>query len=533
MRRRGQLNIKRVVVIVALGVTPMLASCSRKGSANATAQTNSGALTQGARWVPGMRKTWGLRPSEQPGSVFHVEYSPDTSIVDMATVGRTLRGVSEDHRIFLFEDSPELRAKLIPGKFVLFQGLDLRKVDAYAVDPKTKDLIVGTETAPLNQALKSANIQWKTPVDFKDLFNQSGAQNSSLETSQPFRLAELGSPSRWLDWLEPTVHADITQNRIEGDAQVTADDFVTWNVHYLYVCNPDHSLNLDVHVVRQANGLDVDLTMKGKVSRFIQETSFGLSPEGNIRQYFRNGDLHGDMDFAWVIKTDQNKTPMNEVRLKLPGSIKIPLVEYTGLPMSLQIGTALLFHPAFTTKDEVARGTFHVTYSGDEGLQVANSGIQTDGQADGDTAIQDDFAFSPFAAFGLVVAVAAPRIELRMGTEELWDMAGVPLNLNLTQTLSDVLMNNAIAGKWLKNALGGNPLAIEGAAYFQLVISTTAAHSGMQSLVPCHQFTMLTKGQIGVDAQLLGSNTNWPPKDLFSKNIVQIVPPAKICGAGN
>jgi hypothetical protein len=488
----------------------------------------------GSRWVPGMRKTWALNPMEQPGTVFHVEYSPDTSIVDLATVGRALRGVSEDHRIFLFEDSPELRAKLIPGKFVLFQGLDLRKVDALAVDPKTKDLIVGTETAPLNQALKSANIQWKTPVDFNDLFSQLAAQRGPIET-QPDWLAQFGSPSRWWDWLQPTVYAEITQDKIEGDVPVTANDFVTWNVHYLYTRNPDHSLNLDVHVVRQANGLDVDLSIKGKVSRFIQQTSFALTPEGNIRQYFKNGDLHGDLDFAWVIKTDENKTPMNEVRLKLPGSVKIPLVEYTELPMSLEIGTALLLHPAFTTKDQVAKGTFHVTYSGDEGLQAENSGIQTDGQADGDSAIQDTFAFSPLASFGLVAAIAAPRIELRMGTEELWDMADIPLNQNLTTTLTDVLLRNTVAGQWLQqNVLGkeNNPLAIEGAAYFQLVISTTAAHSGMLSLVPCQQFTMVATGQMGVDAQWLGHNTNWPAKDLFTKNLARRIPDAKICGGG-
>src|SRR5579872_3023560 len=343
--------------------------CSKK---SAGANASGGETTPaGHRTVPGMRKTWGLHA--MPGSVFHVEYSPDTSIVDLATVGRTLRGVSADHRIFLFEDSPELRAKLIPGKFVLFEGLDLRKVDALAIDPKTKNLIVGTETAPPNQALKNADIQWKTAVDFGELFSQLAAQSTSTE-GQPNWLTQLASPSAWLDWLQPTVHAEISSDRIEGDVPVTADDFVTWNIHYLYTQNPDHSLNLDLHIVRQANGLDADLSIKGKVSRFIQQVSFELTPEGNMSEHFKNGDLHGDLDFAWVIRTDANKTPMNEVRLKLPGRVKIPLVNYTELPMSLEIGTALLFHPAFTTKDQVAKGTFHVTYGGDEGLQAAGSG---------------------------------------------------------------------------------------------------------------------------------------------------------------
>lgn len=74
-------------------------------------------------------------------------------------------------------------------------------------------------------------------------------------------------------------------------------------------------------------------------------------------------------------------------------------------------------------------------------------------------------------------------------------------------------------------------LSIEAAAYFQLVISTTAAHSGMLSLVPCQQFTMTAKGQVGVDAEWVGNNTNWPAKDVFSKYTTKRQPNSTICGA--
>jgi hypothetical protein len=64
------------------------------------------------------------------------------------------------------------------------------------------------------------------------------------------------------------------------------------------------------------------------------------------------------------------------------------------------------------------------------------------------------------------------------------------------------------------------------------VWSTTAAHSGMQSLVPCQQFTFVSKGQIGYDVDLMGIEaTN--VKDVFSKEWVKRDPDAKICGGGN
>ncbi|HLV94208.1 MAG TPA: hypothetical protein VKS44_03370 [Candidatus Acidoferrales bacterium] len=475
-----------------------------------------------------MRKTWALHPVEQPGTVFHVEYSPNTSIVDLATVGRTLRGVSEDHRLFLFVDSPELRAKLIPGKFVLFEGLDLRKVDALAL--YKGQLVVGTEKAPLNQALKNAQVQFKTPVNFRDVFKQVGAEQPR-QLPSPFQDAL----HYWQDALHPVVYADLAPHNMEGEFEYADTDFANWKIHYhFYVPDPGDKMHIDVQMTREANGLDVELNSKAEISNFIQQWAMNLG-SGHLILDFRQLNFDTDVDYDWTIKTSENKTPMNEVRFKLPppARVRIPLAEFTELPMSLDISEALLFHPAFTTKEEVAKGGFHVKYSGNQGIQFDGQQTQIEGQGEGDGGIDQTFAFSPFAAYGLVVAMAVPRVELRMGTDELWDMAAIPLPSALTETLSDVLLKNSIAGKWIKNQFGGNPLEIEGAAYLQVVISTTAAASGMQSLVPCQQFTLDATGQAGVDATWVGSNTNLPAKELFKKSIAQRNPDSKICGGAN
>ncbi len=216
-----------------------------------------------------------------------------------------------------------------------------------------------------------------------------------------------------------------------------------------------------------------------------------------------------------------------EVRLKLPGKISVPL-DFTGLPMSLQVSEALLFHPAFPTKGDVAQGGFHVDYSGDEGFKLSGTDIQTDGEAESESAIDKTVAFSPLAAYGVVVAMAVPRVELRVGTEEIFEALEIPQSVYLKA--GKLLQNSPLAGTWLPKA--GNPLSTEAAAYFQVVISTTASHSGMQSLVPCQQFTMIAKGQVGVDSKVLGVDMNSTAKDIFTKNIVQRQPDVKICGGG-
>ena len=100
----------------------------------------------------------------------------------------------------------------------------------------------------------------------------------------------------------------------------------------------------------------------------------------------------------------------------------------------------------------------------------------------------------------------------------------------MAESLGDLLMQSSLAGSFLKKI--GNPLKADAAAYFQVVWSTTAAHSGMQSLVPCQQFTFVSKGQIGYDVDLMGIEaTN--VKDVFSKEWVERDPDAKICGGGN
>ncbi|HZT69100.1 MAG TPA: hypothetical protein VFC10_05050 [Terriglobia bacterium] len=506
-----------VLIVISFAVL----GCSKKSAGTNASGGETTPTGQGT--VPGMRKTWGLHA--MPGSVFHVEYSPETSIVDLATVGRTLRGVSADHRIFLFEDSPELRAKLVPGKFVLFEGLDLRKVDALAL--YKGQLVVGTETAPLNEALKSAQVQLKTSVNFGDLFKQVAAEH-------PVQLPLLyRDPSHyWWNTLNPVVHADISPNNMEGEFEYADQDFAVWKIHYhFYVPGQGEKIHVDLQIKREANGLDVDLSPKVEMSNFIQQWAMNLN-SGNLTFDFRQLNMDTDVDYEWTIKTSENKTPMNEVRFKIPwpAQIKIPLMEETMLPMSVQISAALLFHPAFTTKEEVAKGGFHLKYTGDEGFKFDGKQTQIEGQGEGDGGIDQSFAFSPFASFGLVVAMAVPRVELRMGTDELWDMAEIPLPSALTESLSDVLLNNTIAGKWIKNQFGGNPLEIEGAAYLQTVISTTAAHSGMQSLVPCQQFTMNLVGQAGVDTTWLGKNSNIKPVELFKKDLVQRNPDSKICG---
>jgi hypothetical protein len=218
--RKNWSSIASVALLAAGIFFLVLAGCKKnKSGAASVAQSQDDSRSQSVAGTPAMRETWGLHPMDQPGAVSHIEFSPNTYVVDRATVGRVLRGFSEDHTIFLFEDSPELRAKLVPGKFVLFEGLDLRKVDAFAVDSETKNLIVGTETAPLREALKNAQVQLKVPVNFRELFMQRAAQ-LRLPEGKSAQVPGRDSPLYWWNSLHPVVHGELKPTDMEGEFEL-------------------------------------------------------------------------------------------------------------------------------------------------------------------------------------------------------------------------------------------------------------------------------------------------------------------------
>src|SRR5205823_7172749 len=102
------------LALAAIGLTVVMAlltNCSRKDSGTPGLNSPSTAGSGHGGWA--------LHVMNQPGNVFHVEYSDKTVVIDRQTVSQSLRGFSEDHTIFLFQDSPTLRQKLAPKQIVL------------------------------------------------------------------------------------------------------------------------------------------------------------------------------------------------------------------------------------------------------------------------------------------------------------------------------------------------------------------------------------------------------------------------------
>ncbi len=505
MQRHARLFLFRIVWLLLVGACFSLLSC-RSNSDNSSAPPTAVSPLSGSAPASIIDISSGIDLSKQPGTHYQVTYAAGVVRVSAETLKMTLQGANRDHDIYVFTNTPELQSKLIPGNVVLFEGLSFKRIQAIAEDGG--QLFVGVENAPLNQLFKDADIRWRTPINFLEIHNRQAQVLARHNSAQ----ATYSLPS-WLS--PPPVHA----------AEGKEEEEEGWHIKSNADFSPD-KVNFDVDLTRSGD-LDATIAGKGYVKNFESSLALTVNNSQVSRFDFSNQNVNGLIDFDWTIGTSGKPPELGEEKLKLPALMSVPL--YLGaLPFTLELGEALLFHPAFSTKQQIAKGAFHVDYNGVTGLSVTrgNGGEPTQqdtSNATSDSSIQTSTAFSPMSAFGIVVAVAMPRFELKTGTEEFLP----PIPESLAERAAALLEKTTI-GHFVKKAR--EALKTEAAGTFQVVLSSTASHSGMLSLVPCQRFTLHVEGQVSADATVLGM-----PKELlktmtiFKKDIDQPVPNAKIC----
>jgi hypothetical protein len=496
MQRHARLFLFRIVWLLLVCACFSLLSCRSNSDSPATPSTAIAALS-GSAPASIIDTSSGIDLSKQPGTRYQVTYADGVVRLSADTLKKTLQGANRDHDIYVFTATPELRSKLLPGKVVLFEGLSFKRIQAMAEDGG--QLFVGVENAPLNQLFKDADIRWRTPVNFLEIHN---------------RQAQILSRHKSARAPPPVLAAEAKEEEEEG-----------WHIKSDADFTPD-KVNFDVNLTRSGD-LDATIAGKGYVKNFESSLALTVNNSQVSRFDFSNQNVNGLVDFDWTIGTSGKPPELGEEKLKLPALMSVPL--YLGaLPFTLELGEALLFHPAFSTKQQIAKGAFHVDYNGVTGLSVTRGSggeptQQDTSNATSDSSIQTSTAFSPMSAFGIVVAVAMPRFELKTGTEEFLP----PIADSLADRAAALLEKTTI-GHFVKKAK--EALKTEAAGTFQVVLSSTASHSGMLSLVPCQRFTLHVEGQVSADATVLGM-----PKELlktmtiFKKDIDQPVPNAKIC----
>ena len=442
--------------------------------------------------------------TSKPGN--RCTFTPTEKVVKMEQRAflDSIRSVSSDNRILVFDPRDPAASRLKAGSILFVPGVAMRKVAA--VTQHDGHLVVVTQDATLLEAFKDANIHWSSPVDFAEIQRQTRA---ALDPRSPF--------DEVLDVIEPKAYAE-TKLSFSGE-----DD--GWNYTVNATPQPGR-LNLEMTVSRQYNGLNVKIDGSGYVQNFQNAVSIEIKDSQLQTLDYQNSGLNGLVNFNWEATKDTAGVEADEQQVKLPSSFTIPL-PIGGIPFALEVSEALLIHPAFTGGNEAARGRFRVAYDGTQGFSLKGGNVDPQGQSNADGSIVDQFSLAPIAPVGFVVAACMPRVELKLGTDSVWQTVKQYAPPGLADGLVDAL-NKTPFGQWIKQKVT-DKLKTNAAAYAQVIISTSTIAAGAGALIPCQRAQLVITIMVGANATVLGETKGNVSKDIFRQEKKVVVPPTKAC----
>ena len=441
-----------------------------------------------------------------PGTVGQVTYNNNTVRMDTESAGKSLLSVSQDGSVFIFDPSDERVRNLAPGKVMLLENVALRKITE--VVSQNGHVVVGTEPAALTDAIQDGVIKWNVPIHL------------GSKTAQVFP-AEAGGESlehaakAWFGPM-PVVYADIAGLQISGEKD-------GW--HYSLAAQPGADrLNIAISLSKGVKGLQVELQGKGYVQSFDNETSIEIH-ESQLKMFdFKNKNLKGEMNVEWsaVREGDAPALKGEDSMFKFPANFSAPM-PIAGIPFVLEISESVLFQPAFGEKKELGKGSFKVSYNGEQGFGLNQGTPVAEGQMEGESEIGDLTSVS-IAPSGLILGVVAPKVELKLGAESAFQMLqkGMPLP-KIADEAIDALSGTKL-GKYAKEKIKS-----EASAYYAFTSMFQYVTSGPMALVSCKRSSVTLYGIAGAKATFLGHALGDKKVDLYKKEFKRVVPPVKAC----
>ena len=482
-----------LLLFACLSCTLVLEACSKKSESASSEPTQ----------MPVARSFRDLR--DLPGTVFDVTFTPNTIRIDESTVRRVLKSVGSDGDIYVFDDSDDRIRSLHEGQVLFLENVAVRTV--LAVAKHENQIVVGTDYVDLTDFVQKGHMQWKVPVGFGSLL--------AADLQEPSSPAGL-----WKLWLLPnnTVYASSSQLSYSGKVS-------GWNVKASVIPSANR-LDISFGVNKDLNGLCAMLSAKGYLKDFFSSADIQVS-EGSVDNFnYGATNLNGELyvDFAATRGGDEAK--MDEPNIKLPALAKIPM-PIGGIPFLLTINANLIIKPGFGAKKEAAKGTFKITYDGQEGIQVHNGSAQASGTVTGDGSIGSVISES-LAPHGLLVGMAAPKITLSLGLESAMDVITSAFPSSIADSLTDFLSKSA-AGKWTKKK-AEQSFKSQASASVQTVTVFTLAAAGSLAMLPCKLSHVTLEWKAGADGYLLGKKVGDKEVVLLKKDFVVREPDVNACG---
>ncbi|WP_348263423.1 hypothetical protein P8935_02445 [Telmatobacter sp. DSM 110680] len=510
----------------------LLAGC-RHESAPTTAQTTSqsgGNITQAS---PSHQT-----PMASHGSGYaHVTYRSNVRIMEAEEGKKTLIGVSTNGASLLFDSSSATAHSLHAGDVLLIKGLMARTV--LGAESTPDGIVVLTQHALITDVIQDGEIKIQAPVRF-------GAVRAANEQDVP-------PLPTWLNLFATPAYAQSPTGEMAKSAEAKGSMDAYGNMikgmfssvvsgwDTTFQATPaEGQTNLNITLKRNVGGFAALITGQGSISNFQFDSMINIKQSvlQNMDTSFNN--LNGQMNFQWQVAKDDGGVMAEESRIKLPGAIEVPLSEFLdGLPMYLEVSGAILIHPAITGGKEITKGQFQIRYDGNQHFQVKSGNVNTDGSLSGDIQLGDHQDISPTAPLGMVVAFAAPRVELTLGLNKIYDESEIKKAADIVDKIADTvakhLLNAQQYANYQQNGLHlgdtfKNALSTDGAAFFQMIGTSASSYSGMSSISPCARYDLNLVAQVGASAEVWGKTYASTNKEIFRKGMTRVDPPGmRLC----
>ena len=468
-----------------------------------------------------------------------VTYRPNVHVIEYDDGYDALVSVSTDGSTLVFDRRLGRIPTVKDGDVILIKRLLARKV--IASQANGDELAMLTVPAGLLDIVSDAKIRVHAPIRFGD------AKPLALAAPLPSP-----APSPWqllADALVPPAYAQspVAERRKAAENNGRRDAYGNlakapyeamksgWETKFSVEPVPGR-LNLSLQMKKSVSGVAAVVSGEGYLADFDFDAGIDVERSKVEQMQLTYRKLNGVMNFKWDVQTVKDGELRGNARVKLPAAIEIPLYQYLGgLPLYLEVSAAVIIKPALGAQYEFSRGAFRITYDGYQSFSAREGVVDADGNVSGDIRLLESNSGSG-APIGMVVAFAAPRLELSIGVSKILKFDGMKDAAAKADQYFDILVGKAFGEEALAK-FKSSPLSevtptkivdaamgSDAAAYIELITTSGMSHTGTAVMVPCTRTDLHMAVKVGASAHALGQGAGDVDKEIFAKDVTRVRP---------
>jgi hypothetical protein len=339
-------------------------------------------------------------------TTYNVTYNDNTKVVDAGAYEAAVVAspdpsppTGEPTGTYRFRPSDWVSG-LQPGQVVIFANHSLVKITS--IEQAGGEVVVQTERAAMNDAIRDGEVKWTYPVDWNNLPAASYAEMErelSRLASPPMAMAGAAFEAGGTDIAQVTKGVDWSGS-IQG-----------FDVGLKLTPTPER---LDMELTAKKKlplGTSVAATAKGWISNFTQETFLTYEQSQGGEATSKTIGLHGEVNVEWhAAKLGEALTEITS--FKLPVSLPIPFT-VGPIPVVLKLQASLQVVPELSVAEASSGGNYNLKFSSDQGLEISGSSQTPFSDVKSvDIGVAGETVSAGFGVVAFALGIEFPRFEI-------------------------------------------------------------------------------------------------------------------------